>query len=49
MGILKLEELEECFKEFFPLEMEEKSMHEYLNSFVTDSANQIINFKEVKK
>jgi hypothetical protein len=37
MGILKVEELEECFKEFFPVEMEGKSLHEFLSSFVTDS------------
>jgi hypothetical protein len=47
-GYLSIEELEECFREFYLLELEGKSMVHYWRQFGTDHDKQLVNYRKIK-
>lgn len=48
-GFLTYDELEEVFKEWFPLELEGKSLKRYFSKHMSVQNKQLINYKEIKK
>lgn len=49
MDVLRLDELEECFKELFPFEMDNKSADHYFSTFMHDQDKSLVNWRNIKK
>lgn len=47
-GFVTVEELEEIFKEWFPIELEGKSLYYYFRKFGSIQNKNLINYKKIK-
>jgi len=47
-GFLQINELENCFRDYFPLELEGKSAIHYFRKFGTDHDKDLVNYRKIK-
>jgi Ca2+-binding EF-hand superfamily protein len=47
-GFLEIDELEGCFREYFPYEMEGKSIAHFSRQFSTDHDKNMVNYRKIK-
>jgi hypothetical protein len=48
-GFLQFEELENCFREFYPVELEGKSLAYFFREFGSDQDKNLINYRKMKE
>jgi Ca2+-binding EF-hand superfamily protein len=47
-GFLQSEELEDCFREFFPVELDGKSLAYFFRDFGCDHDKNLVNYRKMK-
>ena len=47
-GFLQINELEDCFRDYFPLELEGKSAIHFFRKFGTDHDKDLVNYRKIK-
>ena len=48
-GFLQITELEDCFRDYFPLEFEGKSAIHFFRKFGTDHDKDLVNYRKIKE
>ena len=48
-GFLQIDELETCFRDFFPLDFDGKSAAHFFRKFGTDHDKSLVNYRKIKE